>query len=1071
MSSLAISAERYTYILKSQLTLENQSPIDALLKPSFTAPIEVHARWIFENIYLKKPVRLTIHGTLHASRVAHAIPLLQKIYLGLEASRPELSEDELKITQLAGLFHDMARLHDGVDEFDLASAASGYAYLKNMRDVPEGMPELLANIIANKDSASETYRYQILEADPFEAPQAPQTPQTSEITEVTLTPVDGGKSESELAFIFEKIPQTKTDQKRNRLLAEDLLHDADCLDIMRCETGKAFDARFLRLYQLFSETKLHPRYFAWLRDAWFQLIYFHGDLSWARDQETFETYEAKFQCFLRVSNDIHGLNSDGSPRFPLLYEILKPGPGSKIILSQLLTEKPWSMPLSSEPLSAEEEEKNSGHSEEKGQFPTHPDQLHRALQTEGFIARFIHIRHSAAPSHYIRTWDYINALELELFYSSKPEGNRNRSLSLLTSGVIPISSIGFLLKNSEVTYTSLNDINSGWGEHQRMEKAIYFIKENQPSFASQKLPASTHADTRKTTPLYRLKLETELKFPHYDKPDTAFRHTEVHLDYQIQDIQGIIYCLDNIRKGETKEEKAFREWEIRLQAFYSQKKTSVTCKKNLPIFRFSGIEGSMAQDEITIETLIQEGKNLFNNYMTSTDLILTGTKEYKKIKFLLSSFDFTIFLEIDQHLKDHLKQKIQHIISHRFCGYRSPEISHEYYYVPRYLDEHPSDIATALEKFMSNNEFLLQNNLLTDPRSVLATEATQILKVLHSDIDELLRTMLFARIYPYLLQKGTKTERKILVEARLEGYDKAFTGCQLRLGYFLASLAIIKKEDFPPSIAEKIESLILSTKNLMGEVLAGYLNDILIFTLKDDQETGYFYDVLKDILIKKMNREPFEGLIKILDSRAPRELKKELFQEVALLPSMEFPTTVFPSLKMIESIKNTAQRLAQFAHKEKVSHWILRSYHHFMAMREVDPRNRSFYDFIYHFHDFFYVLNFFSLMTLEDQKTMFIEMKIRNPHGKAILASQEDLSILIQLMDEEKKYPFAFTPKEVEMMTQKITEEMDVLKEKALAHHDKEAAAKKFLLVSQYVESILGKKVEESLQLEEAPAL
>ncbi len=404
----------------------------AIDKPRFNDPIEVHARWIFEHIYRHKT--LIVHGPLHASRVSHAVDLIHKIYLGVDLSLKPLSDDQLKLAQLAGLFHDMARETDGVDIWDLESAASAYTHANSL--------------------------------------------------------TGGSRAQS---VRFDR--STKT-VDASILLMTDLLHDADCLDIMRCNSGLAFNVRYLRLYERYSD-HLHPYEFAFLRDAWFQLIHFQGDLDWRRSVKP--SYSS-LDCFEEVGADFTRLNSKGMPQFPLLF-LLKTG-GHRVVPAQLL----------------------------ETEIKSKSDVASKELRDEGVIGRFFHHK---------KDRNFTQDVEDEIRYAGTHSedgvmiGNLNRCGSLLGKGIIPLGTVGFCVDRSvKVHEASLNDMDSGWGGrilrltqniHSLRKKLVADMHDAKSAPAADSLPQSALRESGHKTILGRLKLESELRLSSYNKDRYYFR--------------------------------------------------------------------------------------------------------------------------------------------------------------------------------------------------------------------------------------------------------------------------------------------------------------------------------------------------------------------------------------------------------------------------------------------------------------------------------------------------------------------------------------------------------------------
>ncbi|KTD32922.1 hypothetical protein Lnau_2570 [Legionella nautarum] len=172
--------------------------------------------WAYEHIYSipyvhKSPneehhgIARFSHGIQHVSRVALYIPVLANLFA--RYNKEIIDEDDLYLLQIAALFHDSARKHDGRDCWDKESATLLFAFLVNRLGIKEQKAKQIAEAVANKD-AEENNPY-------FE-----------------LNIETGEWLES---------------QARPKNIYQNLIHDADCLDIIRARN--VFDAAYLDFYK------------------------------------------------------------------------------------------------------------------------------------------------------------------------------------------------------------------------------------------------------------------------------------------------------------------------------------------------------------------------------------------------------------------------------------------------------------------------------------------------------------------------------------------------------------------------------------------------------------------------------------------------------------------------------------------------------------------------------------------------------------------------------------------------------------------------------------------------------
>jgi hypothetical protein len=175
--------------------------------------MESHAAWCYQAIY-SQPYRgdrfstRSHHGIQHTARVAILTSVFANLYRRYDQDQAlELTNDALKLIAIAALFHDAGREGDGVDYWDRDSGLLLYFYLKKTLQLSHEVSAHYAEAIANKDAKQKF---------------------------VALT--------EQLQWVESPM--------RQKNIAEYLLHDADCLDIIRARS--AFEAEHLDFYQLFA---------------------------------------------------------------------------------------------------------------------------------------------------------------------------------------------------------------------------------------------------------------------------------------------------------------------------------------------------------------------------------------------------------------------------------------------------------------------------------------------------------------------------------------------------------------------------------------------------------------------------------------------------------------------------------------------------------------------------------------------------------------------------------------------------------------------------------------------------
>jgi len=200
-------------------------------------PITTDAAWIFDHIYQHRYARLDVlkiftdpvetiipqtiarqhHGIQHVSRVALYIPILVTLYKrhgNKEVSR--LTEQDIQLIQIAALFHDAGREADGADQPDWErnGGSALYYYLTINLGIDPTKAILLAESTVNKDWEIGKPYYKI-------------------------TIIKDGFIEWKQAGI--------SDTPKEKSIYENLIHDADSLDIRRVRN--IYDATYLDFFK------------------------------------------------------------------------------------------------------------------------------------------------------------------------------------------------------------------------------------------------------------------------------------------------------------------------------------------------------------------------------------------------------------------------------------------------------------------------------------------------------------------------------------------------------------------------------------------------------------------------------------------------------------------------------------------------------------------------------------------------------------------------------------------------------------------------------------------------------
>ena len=206
-------------------TLLEKKRLDSSLfdfSATLSDPLSHHVRFIYRHIYSipypshyknkETDIARFHHGIQHVTRTAIYIPVLANLYRKYgDQHALSLTADDIQLLQIAALFHDAAREDEGEDKWDRDSASLLYYYLTRCLKVDQAKAIVLAEAIANKDLH----------------------PSGSSKMEETTKGIKWTWSKS-ASCVLEKNIWSK------------LIHDADCLDIMRAR--RHFNANYLDFY-------------------------------------------------------------------------------------------------------------------------------------------------------------------------------------------------------------------------------------------------------------------------------------------------------------------------------------------------------------------------------------------------------------------------------------------------------------------------------------------------------------------------------------------------------------------------------------------------------------------------------------------------------------------------------------------------------------------------------------------------------------------------------------------------------------------------------------------------------
>lgn len=222
--------EQWTAPLIQELLEQKDLPLDIFTVDkdnplSLKSDIDDHVGWAYENIYSyfypnsyqdEDDLARLYHGIQHVSRAA----LYAKVFANLyrkhgDKEAENLSEEDLKLIQIAILFHDSAREDEEEDHWDHESAIFLYYYLTRILGVDAQKAKFIAEATANKDPSPEKGYFELIE---------------NKKGEITWQFTKNEEGQFPIKNIYQKI-----------------IHDCDCLDIIRARNQ--FDGTFLDFYK------------------------------------------------------------------------------------------------------------------------------------------------------------------------------------------------------------------------------------------------------------------------------------------------------------------------------------------------------------------------------------------------------------------------------------------------------------------------------------------------------------------------------------------------------------------------------------------------------------------------------------------------------------------------------------------------------------------------------------------------------------------------------------------------------------------------------------------------------
>lgn len=534
------------------------TPFSQKTKMTLQDDIAAHSSLLFKKIYTKKHildeeeqvgVARAIHGVQHVNRVAYYIPVLANLYRRHgDDEAQELTNDDIKLMQIAALFHDAAR-RKGIDkdDWDHESGLLVYDYFVKILKISDKKARLVAEAIINKEPKEDGRYFQLVHHN--------------------------GK------LCWEVV------QKIKRNIYHKLIHDADSLDIIRVR--QAYNAEYLDFYNQIAEVNPQARKeMAELICEVRSLIENQGDGYQRQIEDIKKTFENK-NGYQRTVEQVTTFASEKN-QYRLLSSLYKPNIES-LKLNQLRK-----MELLVKPGAYDKKKKLI------------EENMRAALEAGMVFSRGV-----VDPSAIVQKKDKADETQVELEIrktlrrrgiatrTKKPNrtkkyGNPNRSVSLLGYGAIPYSASGFIIidedkKHKKIKYVSKSNLLSGFGKKRNIQNILGM------------LPGYEEKQAKLDDLIWGLEMGGGLN------AESKTLHSEII--YHTDNYDAIYFTSDAVFGNRSKIRgiemgKPFHPHAPLLQAIFLQKeyeRQSGTC---LPIFEYSGIhkfirsQPNLSEDDI-----------------------------------------------------------------------------------------------------------------------------------------------------------------------------------------------------------------------------------------------------------------------------------------------------------------------------------------------------------------------------------------------------------------------------------------------------------------------------------------
>lgn len=487
----------------------------------FDDDLAVHAAFCFVHIYSVPQVANSTtgeiarlrHGIAHVISAAFNGTVFTNFYRRHKnPAALNLTSFDLKLIQLALLFHDACRENEDEDLWDHESGLLLYFYLTHVLKVSHETAKLMAEAVANKDPSPQGYRILVEEND---------------------------------ELIWTYVPA------RPKNIYEIIIHDADCLDIIRARDH--FDATYLDFYKLivkegpdsFNEQAFNEM--AKLIIEARSFITLRGDGRTTLDVTTKKRFENKnvvVQLLSILDKKIH----------PMIITLYADG---KLLKDDQLQKPLW---------------ESKTYDPAKGMTAENLDAL--LLSDHAYML----IRGIGTPSA-IDKKNRENLAHLEIRKTKRrgiKNGNVDRSTTLIGYGAAVYAPAGFIILNptiSDMDVISSQNRDTGRGKKAQTTSSMS-VQEKDEKVKTVRRKQKVGGDSRR---------------------DQGYVDTHNEITYRITVFDAIYYTNDQASFNYITHRKytPYHSHAPFLQAFFLQNEYHLSTGKRLPIFEYSGVHNYM----------------------------------------------------------------------------------------------------------------------------------------------------------------------------------------------------------------------------------------------------------------------------------------------------------------------------------------------------------------------------------------------------------------------------------------------------------------------------------------------